>query len=140
MAPEDEKAVVAFNTVPGLTESIAIDDLRGFSPSHSFVRSLYVAGEFRVSIVTSMEAVQGCRNSTDLRHMLEYLAQATVVPLSGEIAEGGLELMRTFTLSHGLTIPDALIAATALEHGLTLYTRNARHFQMVPGLIVVRPY
>jgi predicted nucleic acid-binding protein len=38
-----------------------------------------------------------------------------------------------------LLIADALIAATALELGLTLYTRNVRDFQMIPGL-VVRPY
>jgi toxin FitB len=31
-------------------------------------------------------------------------------------------------------MPDALIAATALEHGLSLATRNHRHFQPVQGL------
>jgi predicted nucleic acid-binding protein len=37
-------------------------------------------------------------------------------------------------------IPDALIAATASERGLTLYTKNTRHFQRLPDLTVVRPY
>ncbi len=37
-------------------------------------------------------------------------------------------------------IPDALIAATAVDHNLTLYTKNTRHFQMIPQLTVVRPY
>ena len=32
------------------------------------------------------------------------------------------------------------IAATALEHGLTLDTKNVRHFQMIPALTVARPY
>ena len=31
---------------------------------------------------------------------------------------------------------DALIAATALAHGLTLATRNTRHFGAIPGLTV----
>ena len=48
--------------------------------------------------------------------------------------------MDSFFLSHGLVIPDALIAATALEHGLALYTRNVRDFQMIPSLTLVRPY
>jgi predicted nucleic acid-binding protein len=43
-------------------------------------------------------------------------------------------------LSHGLLIPDALIAATALDRGLILYTKNARHFDMIPGIKVIRPY
>ena len=33
-----------------------------------------------------------------------------------------------------LDIPDALIAATALEHAMTLMTRNQRHFERVEGL------
>jgi predicted nucleic acid-binding protein len=32
---------------------------------------------------------------------------------------------------------DALLAATAQVHDLVLVTRNIRHFQNVPGLIVV---
>jgi predicted nucleic acid-binding protein len=39
----------------------------------------------------------------------------------------------------GLRLPDALIAATALERGLTLTTRNRRHFEAVPGLGVRAP-
>jgi hypothetical protein len=48
--------------------------------------------------------------------------------------------MRRYRLSHGLLLPDALIAATAIEYDVTLYTKNVRHFQMIPGLAVVRPY
>src|SRR2546428_606270 len=36
--------------------------------------------------------------------------------------------------SSKMETPDALIAATALEHGLELTTRNARDFAGVPGL------
>lgn len=48
--------------------------------------------------------------------------------------------MDSYFLSHGLLIPDALIAATAVEEGLTLFTRNLRHFQMIPGLTAIAPY
>jgi predicted nucleic acid-binding protein len=34
----------------------------------------------------------------------------------------------------GIRLPDALIAATALEHGLGLVSRNERDFARVPGL------
>lgn len=33
-----------------------------------------------------------------------------------------------------LRVPDALIAATALVHSLSLHTMNARDFKPVPGL------
>ena len=45
-----------------------------------------------------------------------------------------------FGLSASFVSPDALIAATALDRGATLYTRNLRHFQMIPGLAVIPPY
>jgi len=35
--------------------------------------------------------------------------------------------------------PDLLIAATALEHGLAIVTRNRRHFERT-GLPIVNPY
>ena len=48
--------------------------------------------------------------------------------------------MDSYFLSHGLLIPDALIAATALEQGLALYTKNLRHFQVIASLTLIRPY
>ncbi|SRR6266849_5473724 len=41
--------------------------------------------------------------------------------------------------SHGIIIPfaDLLIGATALEVGYTLLTVNLRHFQIIPGLLVL---
>jgi predicted nucleic acid-binding protein len=38
---------------------------------------------------------------------------------------------------HGVLTPDALIAATALEQGLGLMTRNVRDFEAVRDLRVV---
>jgi hypothetical protein len=42
--------------------------------------------------------------------------------------------METMVLSHGLQMADALVAATGLEHGLTLLTANVKHFGSVDGL------
>ena len=36
--------------------------------------------------------------------------------------------------SHGIDIPDAIIAATAEHHGLRLATLNVKHFPMFPKL------
>ena len=45
-------------------------------------------------------------------------------------------LIDTYALSHGLQPGDALIAATALEHGAAVLTSNAKHFGAVDGLQV----
>jgi len=51
-----------------------------------------------------------------------------------------VDLVRQYRLSHGLLLADAMIAATALTHNETLYTKNRRHFRMIPGLRIIRPY
>lgn len=41
--------------------------------------------------------------------------------------------------SLGYDSPDLMIAATALEHGLTVVTRNVRHFEPT-GVPVLNPF
>lgn len=42
--------------------------------------------------------------------------------------------METYSLSHKLSLPDALIAATALSHDVKLYTLNIKDFRFISGL------
>ncbi len=42
--------------------------------------------------------------------------------------------------SHGLVIPDAFIAGTALEENLKLVTSNVRYFEMISGVPIQKPY
>lgn len=46
---------------------------------------------------------------------------------TGQIAG---EYLRQFARSHGLEVPDALIAATAVQQQAALWTRNRRHYPM----------
>jgi tRNA(fMet)-specific endonuclease VapC len=63
-----------------------------------------------------------------------------VHPLTTEIAElaGRIEGEQA---ARGVTIAfeDLLIGATALHLGFAVLTLNLRHFQMIPGLSVIRP-
>lgn len=60
--------------------------------------------------------------------------------MSGKLLDTTVSLLLTFSKSHGLTIPDALIAATALTESLELMSDNVRHFNMIPELTVTNPY
>lgn len=57
------------------------------------------------------------------------------IPVGRSIGERAGRLRRTSSMR----TPDALIAATAMEHGLVLMTRNARDFQRVRGLKIRQP-
>jgi predicted nucleic acid-binding protein len=47
--------------------------------------------------------------------------------------------MESYSLSHNLSLPDALIAATALVHNLELYTLNTKDFQFISNLKLYEP-
>ena len=126
---------------PGLIDTdILIDAERGRPDAVAFVTAQQTSGTVRISIVSAMELIQGCRNAIEQGHVQQFLRRVTVVPIDESISQSARQLIETFHLSHGMLIPDALIAATAIAHGLPLYTKNVRHFQMVPGALVSRPY
>lgn len=80
------------------------------------------------SVVTRAELYSG--RYTDEAIVDRFLAPFTEAPVNRRVAERAGRLRR----STDLRLPDALIAATALEHDLTLVTRNRRDFERVEGL------
>lgn len=89
-----------------------------------------------VSVITVCELYQGVSNKIVLRKIKSTLSNFKVFPLTESISEKLLMLVEQYHLSHGLLIPDALIATTAIENNLTLLTGNFKHFQMIEGLKV----
>lgn len=91
-----------------------------------------------ISAVTHMELVQGCRSKTELRAVQKAFAPNAnpILHITPAISEAACALVERHSLSHSLYMADALIAATALAHGLPLLTGNAKHFAPIAGLAV----
>jgi predicted nucleic acid-binding protein len=89
-----------------------------------------------MSSVSYFEILQGMRNKVELQAFKKMLAQrqAQLLPMTPAITARTGDLLEALTLSHGLGMGDALIAATAMEHGLTVLTGNTKHFSAVDGL------
>jgi len=119
---------------------ILIDARNGLADGVNLLAAQSAGAGIRASVVSCMELVAGCRNGRELINLQQFLRQITVVQTMAATSDRAFVLMQSWFLSHGLQIADALIAATAIENGLTLFTRNIRHFQMIPGLTVVKPY
>lgn len=87
------------------------------------------AGRHRLhySVITRAELFAGT-SGTDLA--ARVLSPFREIPVDRDVAERAGRIKREI----GLRMPDALIAATALEHRLGLVTRNAKHFGSVRGL------
>ena len=69
----------------------------------------------------------------------QFLERFTVLPISGPASRKAVALMRRYRLSHGLLIPDALIAATAIAHGMSLISKNQRDYRFMDALDLL-PY
>lgn len=110
--------------------------LRGHEGAARFLDGL---PELSLSAVTYMELVQGCRNRQELARLKKDLSrrQAAILPVSEAISNRAAELVETHFLGDGLMLADALIAATAIEHGLSLVSANVKHFRPIQGLELV---
>lgn len=110
-----------------LDTDVLIDHLRGFR------RLDLVDPAWKISVVTRCELFAG-RNTDEagLRRTLNGIGELSV---DRAIAESAGRIRRVTQLD----VPDALIAATALEHQLPLMTRNLRHFEGVTGLVLRDP-
>ena len=123
-----------------IDSDVLIDAARGHLEARAFLNDQNRTFHLQISTISAMELIVGCRNKIELSQTKRFLDPVRILPVDPNISDTAYSLIQTFTLSHGLMIPDALIAATALENGLTLLTKNTRHFQMIPKLEVVRPY
>ena len=93
---------------------------------------------WRISAVTYMELAQGCRDKAELERVKKALSISgtPIAPVNESICERAMRLIDQHALGDGLRLADALIAATALEHGLPLLTGNIKHFGVIDGLDV----
>lgn len=100
---------------------VFIDHLRGVTALKP--------GRHRVhySVVTRAELFAG-NTATNLSSQL--LAPFRELNVGRAVAERAGRISREFDVR----LPDALIAATALEHELSLVTRNHKHFGSIRGL------
>ncbi len=103
-------------------------------------RAVTRASDLCISIVTLMELMQGALDRRDLRSIQDSLAtmQFRLLPLTEHIGQRAASYIEQYALTLGMSIPDALIAATAVENRVPLLTGNHKHFRAVRELQVVR--
>jgi predicted nucleic acid-binding protein len=89
-----------------------------------------------ISVMSRIE-VLGCPQSADqLQQAMRLLSYFEEIPLHEPVVQ------RTTTLrqQYRIRLPDALIAATALDCGFPLVTRNMQDFHTINGLILLNPF
>ncbi|MBU0494543.1 MAG: type II toxin-antitoxin system VapC family toxin [Chloroflexi bacterium] len=119
-----------------LDSNILILALRSQLSALDLMDDLRIQGRLCISVATRTEILAGMRPHEEARTM-DLLTSLISLPVTISIADqAGRWINQYARRGIQLSFPDALIAATALAHGLTLATTNARHFP-IEGLQIL---
>ena len=83
-----------------------------------------------VSVISKIEVLGYDGEEHALNQLRALLAQMTILPLDEAITDRTIAVRKSYKIK----LPDAVIAATALQHDLELLTRNTKDFQRIDGL------
>lgn len=90
-----------------------------------------------VSVVTRIEVLGYPDQTPDqTRRAFALLDLFAELPLREPVVQSAIRLRRRQSIRLG----DAIIAATALEHDLSLVTRNTGDFEWIDGLSLLNPF
>ena len=115
-----------------LDTNILVDVTRGSVEAANYLDSF--GGVCLLSSITALELVADARSQHEVNDLNVMISAHEQVALTPDIARRAYYLMKTHAKSAGLQTLDSLIAASALEDGLTLATKNRKHFQMIRDL------
>jgi predicted nucleic acid-binding protein len=90
--------------------------------------------DWSISSITALELIVGAKNNREVNEIDRLLAAYGIRHITSNIEQRAYRILHTYAKSNGLRTLDSLIAATAVEDGLILATRNRKHFAMIEGL------
>ena len=91
-----------------------------------------------ISDVIKAELFFGAKDKRELQTIKNYLNKYFSLTIQSEISKMAVDFVESYCLSHKLTLPDALIAATAIYHNIELFTLNVKDFKFIPNLKLYR--
>ena len=122
-----------------LDTDVMIDIMRNSAPAVGWLRELG-SEEIALPGLVAMELLQGSRNKSEQQHVEAVLRRYPLYWPSQADCSRAYNRFAEFYLSDGIGILDALIAETTVGLGLSLVTFNEKHYRVIPGLNLVRPY
>ena len=102
--------------------------------------SVVSVGEFETGFATMKDPARRARLEASLERFLVLLSPRNIIPVTRAVAVrwGKLDGMRQMA-GRPLNAADGMIAATALEHGLSVVTHNTKDFAGL-GLTLIDPW
>jgi len=111
---------------------VMVDFLRGYSTAVALIQTH--STRIILSSIVAAELYAGVKGNGELNKLDSLISLFRVVPVSPELARAGGLYKRDYAKSHGVTLADAIIAATAKAETADLKTLNTKHYPMIKGL------
>ena len=113
--------------------NVVIELLGGTLPpsGNDWLQGLIDQNLYHLSVINQIELLGFSGIGAAMQTLERFVAQTPVLPLSDAVVRQTINIRK----SHRIRLPDAIIAATALTHGLSLVTRNTADFKKKPNLI-----
>lgn len=89
-----------------------------------------------ISVITKIEVLGFNAPDEHYRLLLSFMDDATLFDLTDNMVDTSIDIRK----KHKTKLPDAIIAATALEYSLVLISRNTSDFKNINGLHIIDPY
>ena len=113
---------------------------RGERDAVQFATDLLRYYSIEVSELSTMVLLTQCRDATELQGEAAFLASCRVHRITAPISRRAFRILKNLPPPSPLSADDALVAATALEHKLPLYTLDPPKYAGVAGLSAIQPY
>lgn len=111
---------------------VIIDFMNGRSPVLNELQNRNVT--LFINSVIEMELLQGARNKNELGAIEKKLRSFRLLDTQQVIFDLATDYVRSYRLSHGLALPDAVIGATAIYYQIPLFTYNRKDFKFLPEI------
>ena len=116
---------------------VLIDALNGRGPSAERIKLELGAGALATTAITVFELRSGAKSTTASEQIETLLAGLTILPFDEKAADRAAAARRVLEVGGSpIGMADYLIAGVCLAHSAILLTRNRKHFERVPGLVL----
>jgi predicted nucleic acid-binding protein len=119
---------------------ILIDVARKKPRALNFWHRAEIRSAMTCPVLSAFELLAGCRTLFEQHVTLRGLSTVDVVQVETGDSAQALEWYQSFHLARGISFLDCFIAAAARRLDCTVHTLNTKHFRVILGLKIKRPY
>lgn len=116
---------------------IVIKIFRGDKEKRELLQS--IQGELGLSVITAMELMNGAKSRKREFEVSKAVKAYFLFPLTNNIGIKAFAIVKKYHLAYSVLVADAIIAATAIDSRLKLYTDNVNDYSFIEELELYKP-